>query len=450
MKNNRIGRFGLVLMLTGFLILVVNLQLAKAQTEPEPNVPALPQSQDEKAKVPAVDSDENLRRAIQAAGGSEELIIVNLEDYLKRYPQSARRLEIEEEIYKLAIKIRDRDRTITYAEKQLERNPAGIELLTTIVSTLRARKATGDMTRALDYAERLVKQFESLIQSSRKPGRLSAAQWQEQKDQGRASVYLVRGRVLAAIGQLEKAKSDLRKSFELMPLADAALALSEVAENQQRRDDALNYALQAFVITLAGDAEGGEVKELRQRLSSLYSGKNNNENGLGDLVLQAYDKYTRERDERLARLEGPSSNSGLDDVLKFKLPRPDGSILDLAALRGKVVVMNFWATWCGPCRTELPLFQKAIEKYQSDSDVAFLAVSTDADREFVEPYLRQNKHKLPVVFAENIDGFFNVSAIPTTIILDRRGKVSYRMRGFNPNEDFTAQLSGWIEAAKKK
>jgi thioredoxin-related protein len=98
----------------------------------------------------------------------------------------------------------------------------------------------------------------------------------------------------------------------------------------------------------------------------------------------------------------------------------------------------------------LPLFQKAIEKYESDSDVAFLAVSTDADREFVEPYLRQNKHKLPVVFAENIDGFFNVSAIPTTIILDRRGKVSFRMRGFNPNEDFTAQLSGWIEAAKKK
>ena len=200
------------------------------------------------------------------------MIIVNLEDYLKRYPQSGRRLEIEEEIYKLAIKIRDRDRTITYAEKQLERNPAGIELLTTIVSTLRVRKGSGDMTRALDYAERLVKQFESLIESSRKPGRLSAAQWQEQKDEGRASVYLVRGRVLAEIGQLEKAKSDLRKSFDLLPLADAALALSEVAENQQRREDALNYALQAFVITLAGAGIVYALYKRQQPTLALVSG----------------------------------------------------------------------------------------------------------------------------------------------------------------------------------
>lgn len=430
--------------MSGLLVLIMNIGQASAQTDPVP-----PPSQEEKAKQPPVDSDEELRRSIQTAGGSEDLIIVNLEDYLKKYPRSSRRAEIEEEIYKLATKTRDRDRTITYAEKQLDRTPDGIDLLTTIVSTLQARKAPGDLNRALDYSERLVKQFENLVQVSRKPGRLSTAQWQNQKDQGRASVYLVRGRVLVELGQLERGRNDLRKSFDLEPLAGAALALSEIAEKQLRRDEALNYALQAFVITLAGDEEG-EIKAIRQRLSSLYSSKNRNEAGLGDLVLQAYDKYVRERDERLAQLEGPSTNSGLDDALKFKLPRPDGSVLDMESLRGKVIVMNFWATWCGPCRTELPLFQKAIEKYHSDPDVAFLAVSTDADREFVEPYLRQNKHKLPVVFAENIDGLFNVSAIPTTIILDRQGKVAYRMRGFNPNDDFTALLSRWIETAKKK
>ena len=81
--------------------------------------------------------------------------------------------------------------------------------------------------------------------------------------------------------------------------------------------------------------------------------------------------------------------------------------------------------------------------------MAFLAVSTDEDREFVKPYLEQNRHQLPVVFAEKLDELFNVTAIPTTIIINREGKVAFRMRGFNPNDDFVAFLSGRIEAARK-
>jgi len=118
-------------------------------------------------------------------------------------------------------------------------------------------------------------------------------------------------------------------------------------------------------------------------------------------------------------------------------------------LRGKVVLLDFWATWCGPCRTELPLFQKTMEKYQTDPGVAFLAISTDEDRELVQPYLNNNDYKLPVVFADRIDEHFSVSSIPTTIILNPRGEVVFRMRGFNPNEDFLVRLSEKIEAARR-
>src|SRR4029434_6938117 len=66
---------------------------------------------------PSKDSDEDLRRAIQASGGSETQIITNLEDYLKKYPNSGHREEIEGELYKLSMKSRDRNRAITYAER---------------------------------------------------------------------------------------------------------------------------------------------------------------------------------------------------------------------------------------------------------------------------------------------------------------------------------------------
>ncbi|MFM8394014.1 MAG: redoxin family protein [Acidobacteriota bacterium] len=425
--------------------LAVNGVLAQNDPQTPPAAPKADSSQVEK------DSETELRRLIQSSGGSEETIMVNLESYLVRYPQSERREEIEEQIYKLAVKVRDRDRTISYAEKQLATNGANaddIDLLTTLVSTLRARKKAGDLTKALGYAERLVTTFEKLISESRKPGRLSQAQWQEQKNQGLASIYLVRGRVLAELDQLEKASADLRRSIDLFPLGGAALTLSEILEKQQRPDEALKFALQSFVLAISGD-EQLDLKDIRRRMGTLYLARKKTESGLGDLLLETWDRYTREREERSARIDNTSANAGVTDPLLFKLTRVDGSPLDMSTLRGKVVVMNFWATWCGPCRTELPLFQKTIEKYRSDQEVVFLAISTDEDRENVQPYLKQNKHDLPVVFAENIDSHFNVSAIPTTIILNRGGQVAFRMRGFNPNDDFVAFLSEKIEAARK-
>lgn len=420
-----------------------------AQTE---TAPSPPQKEPESKTSPVeTDSEEVLRALIRSSGGSEEMIIRGLEEYLVKYPRSVRRQELEEQIYQLAIKGRDRDRTISYGEKLVlipEAEPGRIDLLTTLVSTLRARRASGDLQRALQYAEQLVTEFEQLIASSHKPGRLSRLQWQEQKDQGLASIYLVRGRVLAELDQLDRAVADLRRSYSLYPLAGTALSLSEINEKQQRLDDALKFSVLAFVLAYSGD-EQIDSRAIRRRMGALYVAKNKNEKGLGEMLLETWDKYTRERDEKLVQLDPPNPNAGITEPLLFKLTRPDGSILDMSSLRGKIVVLNFWATWCGPCRTELPLFQKTIENYKKDSSVVFLAVTTDEDRDLVQPYLNQNKHKLPVVFADGIDEHFNISSIPTTIVINREGQVSFRMRGFNPNDDFVARLSEVIESARK-
>ncbi len=419
---------------------------------PEPS-PSPSQTQQE--PVPPVDSDEDLRRLIQQAGGSETQLITSLEGYLRRWPRTQRRSEIEEEIYKLAVKVRDRDRILSYGPQQIEQNPESVDVLGEMVTALRERRQSGDLERARGYAEQLVREFESLLAARPKPRRLSQAQWEEQKQQGRASVYLTRGRVYADLGEDEKAKRDLLQSAQLAPLAITFLALAEVAERRKTpppdADEVLGYLRQSLLYGLIEGAEDIDLPSVRHRLRTHYLARHQTETGLGDQLLTDLDAHLQRQAQRIARLAPPHSNASAatgTDALAFRLSRPEGAPLDLATLRGKVVVMNFWATWCGPCRTELPLFEKTIERYRNDPSVSFLAVTTDEDREAVLPYLRQYGYQLPVVFADGLGEFFDVTSIPTTIILNSAGKVSSRLRGYNPREDFVALLQQRIEEAK--
>jgi thiol-disulfide isomerase/thioredoxin len=401
------------------------------------------------AKDSPKDSEDDLRRAIESSGGSETQIVVNLEGYLKKYPSSERREEIERELYKLSMKLRDRNRSIIYAEKLVAGDEDNIEALTNLITMLRERKAEADSTKALAYADALVKRFERIIADSAKPRRVSSAQWQYRKDQGIASVYLLRGKVHADQGADDKARADLTKSYQAARLAETAVALGELAEKRKDVDEAIDYYLQAFAISLNTD-ERIDLKSLRRKVGQIYSAKSGSEAGLGDRLLKAHDAFVNEREERLAKLDPPNINEGVGDPLKFTLTRLDGSPLKLDEQRGKVIVINFWATWCGPCLTEMPLFEKAIAKYKDDKDVFFLAITTDEDRDLVAPFLKQYKFNLPVAYADYLNDHFAVSSIPTTIVLDRKGEISFRQAGFNPREDFIDALSEKIEDAKKR
>ncbi|MGH9755345.1 MAG: redoxin family protein [Blastocatellia bacterium] len=424
------------------LSLLVAPAVASAQDAGKPKDAA-------QAKDSPKDSEDDLRRAIESSGGSETQIIANLEGYLKKYPNSERRGEIDRQLYKLSMKLRDHNRAIIYAEKLVISDENNIDALTNLIAMLRERKTEAHSTKALTYADELVKRFEHIIATSTKSKRISSAQWQDHKDRGIASVYLLRGKVQADLGADDKARADLTKSYQAARLAETAISLGELAEKRKEINEAVDYYLQAFAISLNTD-ERIDLKSLRRRVGRLYSTKNGSEGGLGDRLLKAHDTFVKEREDLLAKLDPPNINEGVGDPLKFTLSRLDGSPLKLDEQRGKVIVMNFWATWCGPCVTEMPLFEKTIAKYKDDKDVFFLAITTDEDRELVAPFLKQYKFNLPVAYAEYLDGHFAISSIPTTIILDRKGEVSFRQAGFNPREDFVEALSEKIEDAKKR
>jgi len=137
-------------------------------------------------------------------------------------------------------------------------------------------------------------------------------------------------------------------------------------------------------------------------------------------------------DEVIKAFEGTgiqTASEGIDPI-DFTLPLPDGTKITLSRLKGKVVFLNFWATWCGPCRSEMPSMEAVYQKLKNDG-FEILAVNLGESNDEVSAFMNECKLSFPAVMdQENITGSqYNIRAIPTTYIIDRRGLIIARLVG---------------------
>ena len=121
----------------------------------------------------------------------------------------------------------------------------------------------------------------------------------------------------------------------------------------------------------------------------------------------------------------------------------DGQAFSTDQVKGKVLLINFWATWCAPCRVQHPLYEDVKRIFSDRSDLVFLAMDTDDDRAIVEPFLAEQQWDKTVYFDDGLARLLQVSSIPTTILIDKQGRVASRMNGF-AEETFVAQISDRI------
>jgi len=161
-------------------------------------------------------------------------------------------------------------------------------------------------------------------------------------------------------------------------------------------------------------------------------------------------KSNREAARKKA-LEGRLSKPSVD----FTLNDLSGKPVTLSSLKGKIVVVDFWATWCGPCKASFPYLQKVHEKYRDNDKVVFLAVDTwerekdiPATVENARKFMAEHKYTFPVVFdlitGKKVAEKYEVEGIPTKFIIDKKGNVAFKNIGFS-GPDMEDELITQIE-----
>ena len=118
------------------------------------------------------------------------------------------------------------------------------------------------------------------------------------------------------------------------------------------------------------------------------------------------------------------------------LPARDGGQVDLASLKGEVVMINFWATWCGPCRQEMPLLAQLHTKYEP-LGFTLLGVNVEPDSAAAVSWLKGVPVGFPILFDRDsaVAGRFGVEGMPSTVFVDRNGQVRYVHRGYKPGDE---------------
>src|ERR1700678_3620900 len=358
----------------------VTMILAVLLTSSASALPQKPSSNSQESKDLAAgvskqdaDAEAQLQKAIADAGNDRAALVRNLRNYLLRFPDAPRKAGVYRALVESCQPLQDTACALEYAEKLVAVHPDDSEMMLLAIGLLQQQGSDASLTRAAGYATRV-------------------------------------------LDRIEKATPE-EKSARVPVKDDYPKAVDE-------------YLL-AFVLPEEGPAGKVDRREVRKKLGNVWRQVHGSEQGLGEQILVTYDHLGATS----ANLNPPARNKGAKDSFSFVLRNLDGSPLPLAPLKGKVVVLSFWATWCGPCRELEPEFVQIAKNYTGNTNLAFYAVNTDEDETLVPGFVSKEKWDVPVVFADGLDDFMNVTGLPTVIIFDRAGKIAFRMDGF-PTKGF--------------
>lgn len=137
---------------------------------------------------------------------------------------------------------------------------------------------------------------------------------------------------------------------------------------------------------------------------------------------------------------GPAAN--------FTLKSSGGHNIRLSEYRGQVVLINFWASWCGPCRQEMPHLDAIHQKY-ADLGFTVFGINVEQDRDMADKVLRDIPVSFPILFDDDnlVSQLYDVDAMPVTVLVDRNGDIRFMHRGYKPGyeQEYEQQVRALVK-----
>ena len=298
-------------------------------------------------------------------------------------------------------------------------------------------------TRTRDLIRLTTKGIKAL--SERRPGMINPGLTASDTDSAYlrylARLKVLKGNALERMAKLSQAEVLLRAAVKDDPSAHSYTALGSFLLRRNKPKEAYDDLVSA----LAQPLEKGTPleKQTREAATEAATLLKKSEAILSADVIARKNQFAIEEEQRLLtdRVNLPA--------VDFELPDLSGRIWRLKDLRGNIVVLNYWATWCVPCVAELSQFQKLVKEYVSRRDVIFLAISVDNSPQQVKSWIKDKGFDFNVLMDNQSAVDYKVNSYPTGFILASDGTAVYRTNGFPGDARYLKEMRLRIEALSK-